>query len=65
MIRFTSAPFTVENKDGNEIIMVQLAGLSTDSKPTDGIATGSSFLEVNTGKVFLYDETGSTWTEVQ
>ena len=38
-------------------IYLELAGLSTDSKPTDaGIATGSKFLEVNTGKTFYFNE---------
>jgi len=64
MIRNTETPVTVEVKDGNNIVQVKLADLSTDSKPTAGIATGSSFLEVNTGKIFLFDEVGETWTEV-
>ena len=42
---------------------VELAGLSTDSKPTTGIVTGSIFVEVNTGKVFLFNEASSTWVE--
>lgn len=64
MIRNTEIPVTVEMKDGNNIVQVKLAGLSTDSKPTASIATGSSFLEVNTGKIFLFDEVSGTWTEV-
>ena len=42
----------------------EFAGLSTDAKPTDGVSTGSVFVEVNTGKAFLFAEP-STWTEVQ
>lgn len=34
MIRNTETPVTVEVKDGNNIVQVKLAGLSTDSKPT-------------------------------
>ena len=41
----------------------EFAGLSTDSKPTDGIATGSVFIEVDTGKVFFFNATASTWVE--
>jgi len=38
------------------------AGLSTDTKPKSGVATGSTFIEVNTGKSYLYDESGDgTW----
>ena len=41
----------------------ELAGLSTDSKPTTGLFTGSIFVEVNTGKVFMFNEATSTWVE--
>lgn len=41
-------------------------GLSTDTKPTAGIITGSKFTEVNTGDEFLFDETSTgTWTKVK
>lgn len=43
------------------VLYIEAAGLSTDSKPT-GVAVGSCFIEVNTGKVFLFD--GSSWNEV-
>lgn len=44
---------------------VELYGLSTDSKPVTGIITGSKFTEVNTGDVYLFDETeNGTWTKV-
>ena len=49
--------FTAEKK------YVELFGLSTDSKPTTGIVTGSSFVEVDTGKAYLFDEDSSTWDE--
>lgn len=51
--------FTAEKK------YVELFGLSTDSKPTTGIVTGSVFVEVNTGKCYLFNESSSTWVEVQ
>ena len=37
--------------------------LSTDSKPTDGIANGSIAVEIDTGKVYFFNEAGSTWVE--
>ena len=43
---------------------VKAAGLSTDSKPTTGLITGSHFVEVDTGKQYLYDEVGESWAEV-
>lgn len=43
----------------------EMFGLSTDTKPKDGLVTGSKFTEVNTGDIYLFDETGSgTWTKV-
>ena len=43
----------------------EMFGLSTDDKPTAGLVTGSKFTEVDTGDVYLFDETGEgTWTKV-
>jgi hypothetical protein len=46
---------------------IEAAGLSTDTKPEANIVTGSSFLEVDTGDAYLFDETaaaGSRWKKV-
>ena len=40
------------------------AGLSTDDKPTEGVATGSTFLEVDTGDVYAYDSEGLMWRKL-
>lgn len=40
----------------------EFAGLSTDTKPSN-VGTGSIFIEVNTGKVFFYNQAGDTWIE--
>lgn len=40
----------------------EFAGTSLDTKPTDGVGTGSIFVEVDTGKVFFFDETDD-WVE--
>ena len=37
--------------------------LSTDPKPTDW-ENGSTLLEMDTSKVFVYDATNSTWREL-
>ena len=39
----------------------EYAGLSTDAKPTRMVATGSLFHEVDTGDVYAYDASTSTW----
>lgn len=47
---------------------LELRGLSDDDKPTviEGktIANGSVFIEIDTGKVFMYDLSTQTWKEV-
>lgn len=52
-----------ERQPGAAVSYIEAAGLSTDTKPTDGVSTGSMFIEVDTGKAYLYDEV-SGWTEV-
>ena len=44
--------------------MANFFGASTDSKPTTGIVNGSAFLEVDTGKIFLFNESTSSWVEL-
>lgn len=39
----------------------EFAGLSTDVKQTSGVATGSLFHEVDTGDIYAYDASTSTW----
>ena len=45
---------------------MEAAGLSTDTKPTNGIVTGSLFIEVDTGDVYAFDEitNGGEWDKV-
>lgn len=49
------------NKDSNH---VEYAGLSSDIKPIDNVRNGSFFLEMDTGKVFAFDETNKVWREL-
>lgn len=41
----------------------ELKGLSTDEKPIKDIPNGSSFYEMDTKKVFMFDEQNSKWLE--
>lgn len=48
---------------------LELFGLSTDEKPTktfEGrfIGNASTFMEMDTGSVYIYDEDGEKWWEV-
>ena len=49
---------------GQNKIRIEAACLSTDTKPTDGIANGSLCLEIDTGKIYAYNEDGSAWVEL-
>ena len=46
----------------------ELSGLSSDAKPTTfegaAVANVSIFLEMDTSKVYIYDEAGETWREL-
>lgn len=43
---------------------VRLRGLSTDTKPTTDVPNGSSFLEMDTGNVYMWDEENEQWRQL-
>lgn len=42
---------------------IEAAALSTDSKPTADIVTGSVLVTVDDGKGYLFNETSGQWVE--
>ena len=38
----------------------EFRGLSTDEKPVERVGNGSVFIEIDTGKVFIFDEQNKT-----
>ena len=52
---------TMTSKVG--IRRADIYGLSTDEKPLDGIANASVFYEMDTAKVFMFDEQNKVWLE--
>lgn len=38
-------------------------GLSTDQKPTENVGNGDCFVEIDTGKLYFFDEANKTWEE--
>jgi hypothetical protein len=62
---------TKNNKFEQEetFIIVELRGLSTDTKPTEingkTINNGSTFIEIDTGKIYFYDLENTEWKEVE
>ena len=45
----------------NGDILIEAACLSTDTKPTTGIANGSTCLEMDTSTLYFFDEASKTW----
>ena len=48
--------------------IIEMRGLSTDEKPTEAIAgysvgNGSTFSEIDTGKIFMFNGAESSWVE--
>ena len=39
-------------------------GLSTDAKPVEKAGNGSVFIEMDTGKVYIFDEENIIWKEL-
>jgi hypothetical protein len=56
MVRGILSEWVGVSDEGGPLYYGEYFGLSTDTKPTDGIVTGSKFTEVDTGKVYLFDE---------
>ena len=52
--------------DGAPVYLAEIAGLSSETKPTAGLVSGSKFVEVNTGKTFVLDAESNSadWTEL-
>lgn len=53
----------VKQGNSDNSIANEYRGLSTDNKPTKDVPNGSVFLEMNTGKVYFYNEAGQAWIE--
>ena len=61
MVRVVKVSSFFDSEDNALLDLVEIACLSTDDKPTAGIATGSILTEVDTGKVYFYNEAAATW----
>jgi len=55
----------VKATEEGQVFYGELRGMSTDTKPTKmgekTIGNGSVFVEIDTQKLFFYDETSQTW----
>lgn len=55
--------FGERTAEGNFVNYEEIACTSSDTKPTSGFATGSICVEVDTGKVFFFNESTGSWVE--
>lgn len=53
----------VFNDENQTNYYVEIAGDSTETKPTTGIVAGSIFTETDTGAVFFFDEASGDWVQ--
>lgn len=58
MVTITKLIRSIEGKE-----LVEMACLSTDTKPTD-VCNGSMCLEMDTGKLYAYNEDDTEWVEL-
>lgn len=63
MVRISKITDFYDSETNSAKQLVSVACLSTDTKPTVGIATGSDLTEVDTGTVYFFDEASGDWVE--
>lgn len=49
---------------GNNKVLIEAVCLSSDTKPTVGIANGSLCLEMDTSDIYAFNEAASTWVKL-
>ena len=57
---FTNITASYNNGD----VLIEAACLSTDAKPTTGIANGSMCIEIDTGDIYMFDAAGAEWDKI-
>ena len=60
MIAIAREGINIKDKDN---ALLDIRGLSTDAKPTKDISNGSSFIEMDTGKIYFFDADNKEWLE--
>lgn len=55
---------TIKGKSLGGALYIEGVCLSTDAKPTTGIANGSLCLEIDTGKIYAFNGVNSSWVEI-
>lgn len=63
MVTFEKLYAAGKDENGKQLYFSYGACLSSDEKPTDGIANGSTLREMDTSKDFMFDQNGAEWLE--
>lgn len=63
MVRYTQNGAFYDAADSAGVVLIEGTCLSTDSKPTAGIAGGSVMTEIDTGDVYFFNEAGGAWVK--
>ena len=61
----TSISVYMDNKDGTRLEYIEGACLSTDTKPTEGIANGSKVMEMDTSTMYMFNADANAWVAWQ
>ena len=56
---FTSTKYANKDQSAREYVCI-----SADTKPTTGIVNGSTCIEMDTKKVYIFDEANAQWREL-
>lgn len=48
----------------DEHLTTEYVGLSTDTKPTENVINGSTFVEMDTGKFYAFDAEHLRWIDM-
>ena len=46
------------------LVEIEYRGLSKDTKPTENIINGALFIEIDTGKFYMFDLESAQWKEI-
>jgi len=59
----------IKNTDEGRVLIAELRGLSTDTKPTtignNEIGNGSAYIEIDTQNIFFFDGVSKEWKGVE
>jgi len=61
MVTYQVYQYSSEKNDGTNVHYFEGTCLSSDTKPTQGVANGSKLLEMDTATLYMWDAAGQQW----